>query len=553
MGGFTVWQGVGLVAGAALGFVTGGAGWALAGSILMGATVGYGIGTMLDPSTADVPQAGEPQVGKLDIPLNEEGAVIPDILGTQRVAGMFMWYDGARSKEVKEKVKGGKGGGKSKKVTVGYKYYLSWQLGLCWGPADELITVLEKDEVLWDGSLTDTGTGYQSITLANMGSATFYFGTENQPRNTLIGGYVGNTDNPPYRKLCHIVMNDCYIGSYNRATGLTFIIRKTPAFSWTYHHRIGLYDYNAICACYYILHTLAGLPSTWFDEDAIASAASESAGISESHGISMLFSSQRPAQQYLETILMHVGGLMRYTNESKFTFELLRATTAALSLESISDDDFVEEPVVVRKTWMDVPSDIKVQHHMRYNVYGTEVEGYPDIYSFVFIDESQTAPSYYTDNSGALGVGWVPDYTAAKVSPKPGQKGDGNWYGFVGHIRQASYEYIKPNSYSWSQIYSEIGINDAFEVPYSPTGQEAVNKLEDHINFYGWRPGSWFVFTRDVTGSNDATQLANGAEQIANLKSWIQTNYPDSHIYQHDETATNERWLDWIITNVTLS
>jgi len=559
MGGFTIWQGLGIVVGAIAGFYTGGAGWALAGNIIMGASIGYGLGTMVDPNIPDIPQAGEPAMSELDIPTIEEGLLIPDFLGTERMAGNITWYDGARSVEVKEKQdSGGKGGGGgSKKVVVGYKYYLSWEVALAQGPVDALLAVWKNDEAIWSGELTDDGSGYGTITLKDMGSCTFSFGTTNQPRIAAIGNYVGAANNSPYRGVAKAFMNDCLLGSYNRAPALLFVMRKTPEFSWSKYNRIGLYDYNAIHACYYVLSTLAGLPDAWFDEPAIASAASLAASVNEGHGLSILFSSQRSAQQYLETIMSHIGGIMRYSNESKFIFELMRATIAATSLQEITDADFVEEPIIVRKTWLDIASEIKIQHHVRYD--GGEAEGRPDIYSIVFIDESMTAPSQYiatTTSPWNPGTGWAADYAAAQVSPKPGQLGDSRWFGMVGHILDnGGYDKIIPGTYSKSTVAAAIGLagDGFFTIPYSgSTGYEGRDFLAAVIAANGWRPGSWFVFTRDITGSNDANQLAVGAEQVANMKAWLVANYPAHYIYSHDETAGDERWMNWIITNVTL-
>ncbi|MHC4644032.1 MAG: hypothetical protein ACYTBJ_00925 [Planctomycetota bacterium] len=568
MGGFTIWQGLGIVVGAIAGFYTGGAGWALAGSIIMGASVGYAIGSAIDPQTPDMPQPGEPKMGELDIPTAEEGGVIPDALGTVKMAGNILWYGGARTEEVTEEQevggggKGGGGGSTTQTVTVGYKYYLSWALGLCIGPVDELITVLRGDEVVWEGSLllSSYSGGVASITCGNMGTCYFFFGTTTQPKMSTMSSALGTANNPSYRGLCYAFMNDAFIGDYNRAPAMRFVFRKTPVFSFHSANRIGLYDYNPIHACYYVLKTMAGLPDTWFDETGIASAASEIAGVNEGHGISITFGAQRSAQTYLETILSHVDGLMRYTNESKFTFELMRATTAASELKLIDDDDFLEEPMVSRKTWLDVVSDVRVQHHIRYNVDG-EVQGLPDIYSFSFCDESCGGSTWngpYTVSNTDLSpwTHWYTDYAAALVSPKPGQKGDSRWFGFMGHIGDASGHQtnsgntVVPDGYSTGADLLACGIT-YFKVNYSPSGQEGVNALAAQIASTGYRTGSWFVFSRDITGSNDATQLANGAAQIANLKAYLNANYPDRRIYSHDETLTNERWLNWIITNVT--
>ena len=145
MSNMTTGQIVGTIVGAVIGYFTGGAGWYLAGSILLGASAGYAAGSALDPVAPDVPGAGQSATGELDVTLADEGIVIADALGTVKGTGNIFWYGGHRVVEIKEKVSGGKGGG-SKKVVTGYKYYLSWAMGLCIGPIDELISIFQNND-----------------------------------------------------------------------------------------------------------------------------------------------------------------------------------------------------------------------------------------------------------------------------------------------------------------------------------------------------------------------------------------------------------------------
>lgn len=71
--------------------------------------------------------------------------------------------------------------GSSKKVTVGYRYYMGLHFGLCHGPVDSVQQVLCGDRSAWEGSQTESG----AITI---GAANLFGGDERE------GGIAGSLD-----------------------------------------------------------------------------------------------------------------------------------------------------------------------------------------------------------------------------------------------------------------------------------------------------------------------------------------------------------------------
>lgn len=369
---------VGVVAGAIIGVYTGGAGFALVGYALMGAAVGFGIGSMIAPTAPDTPAPGEAQWSKLDMPSANEGIVVPDVLGTTKSVGNIFWYANNRVQEIKEKVKMGK---KKKWVTTGYEYYLTWAQGLCMGPVDTLLTIYRHEDVVWSGELERDSTGMATITLAGMGVCQFYYGTYDQPIPTVMQTYgTLPATNSGYRGLCYVLMVDCLIGEYNRCPVLRFVYRRSPALEWLPNPSCPYYDYNPAAAIWYILENHTELDTEEFlDQDEFALVAQTL--LEEARGISLLMMTQTEAITYIEGILTHINALFFFDIDSKFHLKLLRDDEETENMKSYTEADFVEPPIINRTGWVDVINEVQVQYTRRKSKTG-------DVFSWEFINES---------------------------------------------------------------------------------------------------------------------------------------------------------------------
>jgi hypothetical protein len=263
----TVGQWVGGIIGGVIGYIAGGP-W----GAFYGFTLGMGLGGMIDPLVPDRPTPGEP-MKDVEIMTNQEGMPLPDVLGTTKLTGNLLWYGNNRMMNITEEVGSGGIFGGSEDVVTGYRYYLSWAMGICLGPVDTLYTIYKDDKVVWAGELnrpaqgwatllliedysiqlaaTDS-TGYgineyyvEQITLnayrsddsANIlqGMCFFYFGTMDQPAHGTLGtqmlqaGSIPDLNyNIPYRGQCYAYFYDNMINTYNRCPTMKFVIKKTP-------------------------------------------------------------------------------------------------------------------------------------------------------------------------------------------------------------------------------------------------------------------------------------------------------------------------------------
>lgn len=354
---------IGGVAGAVVGFFIGGP----IGAV-WGAAIGMGIGMGIELLSADRPSPGEPELGDLAVNMAKEGAILPDILGTPKLNANILWSYGNRVKEVTEKQEGGKGGGGGEEVVTGYKYYLTWIVGICIGPVDKLFTIYKNDEVVWHGELDRPASGgVETITLEGMGAADFYFGTDDHALNSYIGSRIDDsTLNPPYRNMCWMLLKDCYIGDYNRAPSMHFVVGKYPDIpALTSADRVvEVYDYNPGHALYYLFNTLGDLPTAWLDADSFNEAINVLRA--EGLGLTIQFNNQATAQAYAEMILQHIGGVLRYSGDSKFHLKLWRGTDLQSEFPVIDESSLLEPPTIERKTWVDTLNEVRVQHTNRF-------------------------------------------------------------------------------------------------------------------------------------------------------------------------------------------
>ena len=389
---------IGAIVGGVLGFFIPGLG------IVMGAMIGFGIGMMVDPMTPDVGSVGQPLPDKIGVTPNQIGIPIPDLLGTGSIRGNLLFYGGERSEPIySETSSGGKGGGGSApKQATGYSYYMSWGIGICIGEADEIYSIWQDEKVIWNGNLEKPASGGQeTIVITDVGSAVVSFGTQDQMPISSVGNIISDpTLNTPYRGLCWIYFDDCYIGKNNRMPSMRVVLRKTPELSFNSNNIIETYNYNPIHAIWYIFHNLTGLPESWLNENNFSDVADTLFG--ENRGISILIGRQQSAIDYIESINAHIDGIVLYGNDGKFNPKLIRNDYGS-SLPDIDENVLLDDPTFNRRSWIDTINEMKVvytellvgvTHYdlagVGYNIYGQlGSSGNKDEFTEILANEGQ--------------------------------------------------------------------------------------------------------------------------------------------------------------------
>ena len=376
---------IGGILGAIVGALTYGTGayFGYAAGFAIGSAIGGFAGYLIDPPAMapDSQALGSPQTQELMGTTAQDGLPVPDLVGTTKCGGNLMGYWRNRAVETTETYDGGggKGGGDSEKVTqvTGHQYYLTWAMGLCLGPVDELLAIYRKEVCVWHGELAcpESG-GFRTLVIEDIGRINFYYGTDDQPRDSRLNEMVGEANNPAYRGLCYAVFVDCCLGNYNRLPEFWFVIRKRPEFAWSPLGEV-YENYNPAHALYYTLTEMAGVDSSYINEDSFTAAAETLSD--EKRGLSCYFDRQTSAGSYIDTILTHMRGLLRYGADGLFHLVLIRRDTSG-SVPVLNADELASGLKLTRPSAVEVKNEIKVQFTRLVYEKGSEVwsRGYAD-------------------------------------------------------------------------------------------------------------------------------------------------------------------------------
>ncbi|MEZ5957929.1 MAG: glycoside hydrolase/phage tail family protein [Hyphomonadaceae bacterium] len=191
----------------------------------LGQMGGAMLGSAIDQRLFGVRTTREgPRLTDLHIQASTEGASIPAVFGTVRIAGQVIWA--ARFKEHVEAEStsaGGKGGGPSVR-TRSYRYTLSFAVGLCEG------------EVARIGRVWANGAPLDLSTVAWR----LHLGNEEQTPDPLIEAIDGAEHAPAYRGLAYVVFEDLPLEAYgNTIPQLSFeIVRPTRASGDRFEDRV---------------------------------------------------------------------------------------------------------------------------------------------------------------------------------------------------------------------------------------------------------------------------------------------------------------------------
>ncbi|MDQ7965921.1 phage tail protein [Pseudomonas plecoglossicida] len=156
------------------------------------------------------------------------------LYGTRKLGGSnVLWYGDLSTKAIKQKVKTGFS---SKKVTVGYKYYMGVQLGICHGPDVTLKQVWFDDDVAWDGEIKNGSFEINEPELFGgeeknggvSGTVSFYNGDLAQAANEYLQRVVGIDIVSPLRSLCYAVLEGFYIGNSETPAKVSFVCSRFP-------------------------------------------------------------------------------------------------------------------------------------------------------------------------------------------------------------------------------------------------------------------------------------------------------------------------------------
>ena len=128
-------------------------------------------------------------------------------------------------------------GGKKKKVTIGYKYFMGLHMGICRGPIDALRQIRVGDKVAWTGKLSNNSSifinqpklfGGEEQEGGIEGTLDFMTGDKDQPRNARLSAMLGGLTSA-FRGVATVFFDGlvCAMSPYPKEW--SFLVQKTKA------------------------------------------------------------------------------------------------------------------------------------------------------------------------------------------------------------------------------------------------------------------------------------------------------------------------------------
>lgn len=229
-------------------------------------------------------------------------------------------------------------GGSSKKVTVGYKYYLGMHMVLCHGPVDKVTRIEVDGKTAWSGNATGGAISVNAPDLFGgesreggvSGRVDIDMGGPLQGRNAYLQGRLG-ADIPAYRGVLGAVLNQVYVGLNPYLKRWAFWasrihVRQDGIAQW--------YDAKAeingdMNPAHILRECLTdpdwgmGYPEADIDDASFTAAADQM--FTEGMGMSLLWDRSVTLEEFIQIVLKHIDGSI-YVDRStgKFVLKLAR-------------------------------------------------------------------------------------------------------------------------------------------------------------------------------------------------------------------------------------
>jgi hypothetical protein len=189
----------------------------------LGGTIGGYIGGIIDRKLfgPKAPKTYGPRLGDLTVQTSTEGASLPIVYGTMRIAGNVIWSTGlTESSTTTEQGGGGSGGGGGSYTT--YSYSTDCAVALCAGIITGVRRIWADTKLIYDVGSDAT---LETLLASNKNNIRIYTGSETQLCDPLIQAVEG-TD-LAYRGTAYVVFEDLQLADYgNRLPNFSFEVLK---------------------------------------------------------------------------------------------------------------------------------------------------------------------------------------------------------------------------------------------------------------------------------------------------------------------------------------
>jgi len=348
------------------------------------------VGELIRPKPAieDAKPAG---IGDFNFPTATEGRHIPKLWGEVRIKGPnVIWFGDFRQEAIRERVSTGLFS--SRRVTVGFRYYVGMQFGLCRGRVG---TTLEKvhigDKLIWEVGVGGTGGAFTinepeffgGESLGNggfVGDFAFYEGSRLQPVSSYLAQFqLEGGDTPAYRGLCYVaprlgggtIQGDSaatYVGNSANLKPISFQVRSLvdgpPGFAVA-NRNVNGNDANPAYVIYDILTDDEGeFRLTDDDIDLVNFEAVATTLKSEGNGFAFLLDNVMESADVIRLIEQQIDGVLFQSQiDGKFKINLARNDYDINTVPEINVDNYVEVRSFTRGSWDATTNEVRIAYN----------------------------------------------------------------------------------------------------------------------------------------------------------------------------------------------
>ena len=307
-------------------------------------------------------------------------------MGTNRIrAPNTLWYGDFEAVPIKKKVKTGLFS--SKKVIVGYEYYLGFDMSLCLGPCTKLKRIWIDKEILWEGEVTTSGTAIV-VNKPNLfggkekgggfwGTLRFYAGGFSETVNPYLAGVLSDDPLgvPAYNGWTRVVFEKVCIGETNQLRTISFEVERMTDGAGLTHPAVGE-DLNPMELLYQLLTLQWGgmdINPNNIDLDAL-----EVAGevlYNEGNGMSILVTKSIAGKDLLSEVLRQADATMYQDPETGLlTTRLIRNDYNVEDLPILDESVITTVRSFASTMWESTLNQLRVSYTNRANNYETGME-----------------------------------------------------------------------------------------------------------------------------------------------------------------------------------
>lgn len=522
------------------------------------------------------------------------------VLGCARVDGPnTLWYGDFKTKAMTKRVRTGLFSRKT--VTLGYEYFLGFDLAICLGPNVRLHKIFIDEKEVKSKPISDASSNWSAVIKKRdlfggreegggfVSDFTFYRGSKTQAINTYVQGKSGLPQIPAYNGLSHIVFEGAYIGEQPNLKKISFMVGCYPEVLGTGDSRRDLDMCLAEAVAYLLTEDYAALDFNTNQLNLQSFISVQNILSNEGHYGTVKVGSSKNAKEIINEILRQIDGVIyEDPDDGLINLKLIRAD--GNPPDTYDEDDIVEIRGFTKTSWEDVVSEVKVKYSKR-DGEGSAIALAQDAATMNMIGRKKSTIisypfCYNADTANALAARELsrlsqPIYRMTLVmnrkanAVRPGDRIKVSWpeYGIVNLIlRVQKYNLgelndnkmvlecmqdifsvdapvmTAPTGSAWVAPITEpqpITNSKVVEIPYFLDSRLEYPSIEDHANVM-------------VLARQPSTASTGYTARLGLQNNDLSVIDPENSIYSHsffleNEIAEMDGWLTGVISSITVN